>query len=69
MKKLFCYLFGHSQKKSSDGKNTHARCSMCGEHFLYDEDLDHYFSEEELSTEIEEDDLKESGIFGEDKSK
>jgi hypothetical protein len=64
MKKLFCYLFGHSPKKSLPGNATEAHCTVCGEHFIYDEDLDHYFTDKELSTKIEEErGPKERGVL------
>jgi hypothetical protein len=53
MKKLFCYLFGHSIKKSKDG-DVNSFCTICGDHFIYDKDLDHYFTNEEISTKIDE---------------
>jgi hypothetical protein len=66
MKKLFCYLFGHSLKKEPFNGIFHAKCSVCGGHFIYDPELEHHFSEEELSTEISEEKIyKDPGFLQE----
>lgn len=63
MKKLFCYLFGHSIRKSKDG-DVNSNYTICGNHFIYDKDLDHYFTNEEISTKIDEEAIQKiSGVF------
>ena len=57
MKRLYCYIFGHSHKNEPGDGVVRSRCSMCGEHFIYDPDLEHHFSDEELSTEISEEQI------------
>jgi hypothetical protein len=69
MKKLFCYLFGHSIKKSKDG-DVNSFCTICGDHFIYDKDLDHYFTNEEISTKIDEEVIQNlPGVFEQDNPK
>lgn len=54
MKRLYCYLFGHSFKKGKVKEIVHTNCLLCGEHFIYDPDLDYHFSDKELSKKIDE---------------